>query len=211
MLGLAFAHCTSSISDGLYETRFTIRGHEGGSDVCRHRTLVSDARRLMFCFACIACLACSLHFRPQRPDYNRERGIAGGPLFEHRHLRRETAPLGANVRYEHESTLVKILEVTSNSKDNSVLVKFLFVFTVKLTFLFDWLCSPFLDRFWKLEPFQSFWEFRSSPSISGTLTLEIQSVSQPCWEFNSGLCAFPEVTLETRSTSHSLWDFCSCL
>ena len=64
-------------------------------------------------------------------------------------------------------------------------MKFLFVFIVKLILWLDWLYSSFVDLLWKLEAFQSFWEFRTSLFMSGTSTLETQSVSQPIWEVNS--------------------------
>ena len=116
LLGLAFAHCISSISDGFCVNWVYNMGHDDGSDVCRHHILVSDTRRLMFWFARIACLVCYLHFRHQRPNYNREKALQAGLYLNTRFLRRNFALWGANVRHENESTLVKILEVTSHSK-----------------------------------------------------------------------------------------------
>ena len=39
-----------------------------------------------------------------------------------------------------------------------------------------------MDLLWKVEAFQSFWEVCTSLFISGTSTLETQSVSQPIWD-----------------------------
>ena len=92
--------------------------------------LVSDPRGFMFCFACISCPTCSSRFRPQRPDYNREEALQAG--LNARLLRRESALWGTNVRQENDSTLVKILEVTSHSKGQPCSGEVLFVFTVTL-------------------------------------------------------------------------------
>ena len=78
LLGLPLAYCTSSISDGFCVEQGLQYGARRWSDVCRHHLLVSDTRGFMFCFACIACLTCSLHFKPQRPDYNREEALQAG-------------------------------------------------------------------------------------------------------------------------------------
>ena len=68
-----------------------------------------------------------------------------------------------------------------------------------------------MDLLWKLEAFQSFWEFRTSLFMSGTSTLETQSVSQPIWELNScTFCASPEVIFHAGRLSgiyHVTWSW----
>ena len=116
------------------------------SDIWRHHLLVSDTRGFMFFFACIACLTCSLHFRPQRPDYNREEALQAG-LYLKQGLWGEQLLLGgANVRHENKSTLVKILEITSHSKGQPCFGEWSFC----LSSLLDWFCDliGYVPRLW---------------------------------------------------------------
>ena len=177
LLGLPLAYCTSSISDGFCVEQGLQYGARRWSDVCRHHLLVSDVRGFMFCFACIACLTCSLHFKPQRPDYNRKEALQAGFYLKEGLWGEQLLLGGANVRHENKSTLVKILEVTSHSKGQPCSGEWSFCL---FSFL-DWFCDVigYVPRLWT---YSGSWKLFSH---SGHFVLFFSCLERRLWKLKA--------------------------